>query len=102
MENEKNDIEIIDLEQSAKEGKVVPKGQKYRIRVDKTQYVVDVESMTGAEILTLAGKTPVTKFQLNQKLAGGQVMKINYDQTVDFTSPGIERFMTLPLDQTEG
>lgn len=34
--------------------------------------------------------------------AGGQVKKIDADEKVDFTRPGVERFMTLPLDPTEG
>lgn len=98
----KENIEVIDLEQFAKEGKPVPKGKKYRIRIDKTQYVVEVETMTGKELLELAGKNPYNRFQLNQKLHGGNVKKIEYNESVDFTAPGIERFMTLPLDQTEG
>jgi len=92
----------IDIEDYAKNGKEVPKNMKYLIKVDRDKYKVEVESLTGAEILTLAGKTPPTRFQLNQKIKGGQVKKIGYDERVDFTAPGIERFMTLPLDQTEG
>jgi hypothetical protein len=58
--------------------------------------------MTGREILILAGKTPPERFQLNQRFKGGRVVKVGYDQKVCFTEPGIERFMTIPLDQTEG
>lgn len=102
-ENVKDSLEeIIDLEEFAKAGKVPPKGKKYKIKVDTTTYVVKVETMTGSEILELAGKNPVKRFQLNQKLHGGIVKKIGYDEKVDFTVPGIERFMTIPLDQTEG
>lgn len=57
---------------------------------------------TGEEILILAGKTPVNRFQLNQSSKGGKVIKILLTQTVCFTEPGIEKFMTIPLDQTEG
>lgn len=94
--------EVIDIESYAKEGKKVPKGKRYRIRVDRENFIVDVECLTGKEILTLAGKTPTEKYQLNQKLKGGEVKKVDYSEKVDFTTPGIERFMTLPLDQTEG
>jgi len=58
--------------------------------------------MTGREILTLAGKIPPESFQLRQKLKGGTVRKIGLDDNVDFTEPGVEKFMTIPLDQTEG
>jgi hypothetical protein len=39
---------------------------------------------------------------ITQKLRGGEVKKIGLDEEADFTTPGVERFMTLPLDQTEG
>lgn len=97
-----NEKEIIDLEQYAKEGKPVPKGKKYQIRIDREKFIVDVECMTGRELLKLAGKVPPEKYQLNQILRGGEVKKVGYDESVCFTTPGIERFVTLPKDPTEG
>ena len=94
--------DYIDLEEFAKAGKIVPKNKKYQIRIDRQKYKVDAECMTGRELLELANKLPIERFQLNQKLKGGQVEKIGYDETVCFTKPGVERFMTLPLDQREG
>lgn len=94
--------EIIDLEEFSKAGKTPPKGKKYRIKIDRDVYVVKEECMTGRELLILAGKNPPEKFQINQKLKGGKVVKIKLDEQVCFTTPGIEKFMTLPLDQTEG
>ncbi len=94
--------EVIDLEEYARSGRKPPKSKKYRIRIDKTKYEVSVPSMTGRQILTLAGKTPVEQYMLSQKLHGGQVKPIGYDEVVDFTAPGVERFMTLAKDQTEG
>ena len=97
-------MEIIDLEVYCKEhiDKKIPKGKHYKIKVDREKYVVKVESLTGGQILELADKKPIERFQLNQKLQKGQVEIIEHDEVVDFTSPGIERFMTIPLDQTEG
>lgn len=96
-------IEIIDIEEFAKtKGHRPPKAKKYRIKVDKTYYTVEVPEMTGRQILTLAGKTPVERWMLNQKHHGGQITPIELDQVVDFCAPGLERFMTLPKDQTEG
>jgi len=74
----------------------------YVIMIDRQTYKVDQECMTGREILTLAGKIPVERFQLNVRYKGGKVSKVGYDQTICFSEPGIEKFMTLPLDQTEG
>jgi hypothetical protein len=102
MKTNTNQIdEIVDLVEFSKKGASPPKGKKYRIIVDNATYIVP-ETMRGKDILQLSGKTPVEKFQLNQKLRGGTVKKIDLNEVVDFTTPGIERFMTIPLDQTEG
>ncbi len=96
--------DIIDLEDFSKEkpNERPEKGKKYQIRVDREKYVVHVDSMKGREILELANKTPYQRYQLNQKFRHGKVKKIEYEEVVDFTEPGIERFMTIPLDQQEG
>lgn len=100
--NEPKTIEIIDVEEYAKKGEVPAKGMQYQIRVDKEHYVVDVHEMTGCEILLKADKNPPERFRLDQKLKGGATQKIDLNDVVDLTTPGLERFMTLPLDQTEG
>ncbi len=93
--------EIIDVEEFAKVGRPIPHDRRYRIRIDREHYVVDQPCLTGREILRLAGKTPA-EFMLSQKFRGGEVKKIEPDERVDLTRPGVERFMTLPLDPTEG
>ncbi|GET20671.1 multiubiquitin domain-containing protein [Prolixibacter denitrificans] len=97
-------MEIIDLEEFSEKNPLgkPEKGKTYQIRVDRNKYVVDVDAMTGKEILELANKNPYNHYQLNQKLRSGTVRKINYEELVDFTEPGIERFMTIPLQQQEG
>lgn len=94
------DDEIVDLEEFAATGKPVPKGKKYRIRIDKEVKVVDVDHMTGREILALVGKTP-DKFILRQRAKGG-VHPVGPDDKVSFLDPGVERFMTIPKEVTEG
>lgn len=94
--------EIIDLEEYTKSGKPVPEDKRYQIRIDREKFIIDVECMTGKELLKLANKVPIEKWQLNQILRGGQVKKVGYDESVCFTAPGIERFVTLPKDPTEG
>lgn len=92
--------EVIDLEEFAKANKQVPKEQNYKFRVDKTEITVSQETITGREILTLANKDP-RKFLLQQKIKG-QVIRIGLDDSVDLTAPGVERFMTIPNEVTEG
>ena len=99
-----DEADVIDLEEHAKAKKPIPpheQGRRYRIRIDKEHRTVDVPNLTGAQILALVGKTP-TGYRLDQKLHGGQTKKIEPSESVDFTKPGVEKFMTLPLDQTEG
>ena len=94
--------DIIDLEEYAKNKKKPPKAKHYRIRIDHVKYVVDVPSMTGRQLLELAKKTPPDRYRIDQKLHGGATKRIGLDESADFTTPGVERFQTLPLDQTEG
>lgn len=94
--------EVIDLEAYARDGKTPPKGKRYKIRIDKKYYIVHVSHMTGRQILELAEKEPPEKFRLDEKFKGGVTKKIELTDVVEFTTHGIERFMTLPLDQTEG
>jgi len=94
--------EVVDVEAYAKAGKPVPPAKKYRIRIDKEHYTVEVPSMTGRQLLQLAQKTPPEGFEIRQKLQGGQLKKIGLDEETRFDAPGVERYVTLPLDQTEG
>jgi len=95
-------LELVDIEEHGKAGKTVPKAKSYRIRIDKGYYIVNSPTLTGRELLALAGKAPADQWMLHQKLKGGKTERIGLDDVVDFTAPGIERFQTLPLDQTEG
>jgi len=55
-------IEIIDIEEHSKtHGGKPPKARRYKIRVDREKFTVEVPGMKGRDILTLAGKTPPEK-----------------------------------------
>jgi hypothetical protein len=94
--------EIVDLEELAKAGKPVPAAARYRIRIDGEKFVVTVSHMTGRQLLELAGKTPPEQYKLFEKVHGGPPVEIGLDQTVDFRKHGVERFVTLPINNTEG
>lgn len=104
MNNEDKDpiLDEVVLEEYGARGERPPPARRYRIRIDRENYTVATSHMLGREILTLAGKTPPEQYKLRQKLRGGQVRPLGLDDDVDFTTPGVERFMTLRLDQTEG
>ena len=94
--------EVVDVEEHGKKGIKPPPAERYKIRIDKTHHEVATGAMTGRQLLELAGKIPAEQYMISEKLNGGQANKIGLDETADFTKPGVERFMTLPLDQTEG
>lgn len=94
--------EVVDVEEHGKKGIKPPLAERYKIRIDKTHHEVATGAMTGRQLLELAGKIPAEQYMISEKLNGGQANKIGLNETADFTKPGVERFMTLPLDQTEG
>ena len=96
------EADVVDVESFAKSGERVPPGRRYRIRVDRDFFVTAEAVLTGREILHLAGRLPVERFRLDQQFPGGATSKVALDESVDLTAAGIERFRTLPLDQTEG
>lgn len=76
--------------------------QSYRIQIDKSHFDVANPTPTGRDLLVLAGKNPPEQYGLYLKVRGGQPQRVGLDEKVDLRSPGVEKFVTLPLDQTEG
>lgn len=100
---DEEEVEVLDIEEFAKsKGGKPPKAKRYRIRVDKEKYETTNPEPTGREILTLAGKVPPEQWMLNKKVRAGGFEPVGLDEKVDLTAPGVERFTTLPKDQTEG
>ena len=93
--------ELEDLEVCCKEGRAARCVRRYRIRIDRERYIVNVTHMTGRQLLELAGKCDTSKWKIFQKLCG-EMKEIPLNSEVSFTTPGVEKFKTLPLDQTEG
>jgi hypothetical protein len=97
----KVEVEIIEIELFVREGKPVPKKKHYKIRIDNETKVVKQETITGAEILALVGKTP-QQYHLYQHFHRAQTKVIQPGDTVDLTAPGVERFTTMKIENTEG
>ena len=83
-------------------GAAAPHSHGYRVLVDRQQLVFEESVATGRQILERAGKTPPERWLLYQRLKGNQRRKVGLDETVDLSAPAVERFLTLPRDQTEG
>ena len=80
----------------------VERNRVYKIQIDKEIIEVPDPAPTGRELLEYAGKKPAEQFAIYLKVKGGQPQRIQPEEKVDLTEPGVERFVTLPLDQTEG
>lgn len=76
--------------------------ETFKVQIDKQVYEIHKPDPTGKELLELAGKNPPDQYALYQKGKGGQPVRVHLHEHVDLTDPGIEKFVTLPLDQTEG
>jgi len=74
----------------------------YKIRIDDEKYNVHVSKKTGRDILLLAGKENPEQYDLYQLFKDGSTKAIALNEKVDFSCPGIERFITIPRDMTEG
>lgn len=101
MDNEHTE-DVIDIASFAKAGKNPPKGKKYKIQIKNQTYTVDVEEMTGRQILALANLNPPEDFILDMLYHGGKSKEIHLDEVVSFLEPGIERFTYVSRGQTEG
>ncbi len=91
----------VDIEECSKHGRHPPKGQSYRIRVDREKHVVKHGEITGASILALVDKTSAD-WSLNWKLSDGKRERIKAEETVDVSCPGIERFETVRRQAQQG
>ena len=77
-------------------------GQGNMVQIDKDCFEAPATRMTGRELLELAGKKPAEHFAIYRKIKGGQPERIGLDEKIDLSRLGMERCLTLPLDQTEG
>jgi hypothetical protein len=88
--------------ESESPGKADKATDGYKVQIDKEIFVIKEPTPTGSDLLVAAGKTPPKQFALYLKAKGAQPQRIALNETVDLRKPGVERFVTLPLDQTEG
>ena len=75
------------------------KSTTFKFKVDKERYTSDDKTLTGREILAIAGKTP-EKYLLILK--GKTKEPIDADECVDLSKPGVEVFRTIARECNEG
>ncbi len=74
----------------------------FKILIDKKEYEVPGPIITGLQLLQTANKQPPEQYALYLKVHAGQPQRVQLTDKVDLSEPGHEKFLTLPLDQTEG
>jgi hypothetical protein len=94
--------DVIDLEQYAKEGRRPPRARGYRFKVNDDIFEWPKPTITGREVLTLAGLVPPENYRLRLKIAGGKPEPIGLDETVDLRRHGVEKFRAIRNGQSEG
>ena len=77
-----NESKAFDIEAFAKDGKHV--------------------FLSGRDLLEIADKIPPENFRIDMIIHGGRPRKIGLTEKVDLAEFGVERFVTMPLDPTEG
>ena len=96
MTNKISPEELIDIEHYSNTNQKPPVGKKYQVKVDDQTIVFNKEKVTGQEILEAACRTPVECYTLYQKFKHCDFEKIDLNEVVDLTKPGLERFITKP------
>lgn len=102
--SETPELAELNIEMHSKTGSTDPSpaAKVYVIRIDKGTYKTPEPILTGQQILELAGKIPAADYKLTEKFHGGAAKSVGLADPVDLRAPGVERFMTMKRDQTEG
>ena len=94
-----DEIEVVDLEEYACSDRPVPKHVKYYlIKVDKEKF--RVQSPIKAKEVLISARLDPCDYRLEQKLRRGEWIKLEPDQLIDLREPGIEKFKSIPTQQT--
>ncbi|HEY9784242.1 MAG TPA: multiubiquitin domain-containing protein [Candidatus Obscuribacterales bacterium] len=94
---------VIDLEEFARDRRRPPLSKKgYRIKINGDPYIILSPTITGRQVLEIAGLLPPENYTLRVKISGERPRKVDLDEVVDLREPGVEKFKALPRDQTEG
>lgn len=94
--NAHDEHELIDVEAYTRDGKEIPHGKKYKIRVDGLEVILHHHEVTGDEILVAAGKIPTECYSLYIKLKHCDFDLIRPHEKVDLSEKKVEHFITKP------
>ena len=98
---EEVEIEVIDLEEYAKQDKKPGKAKIYKVKIDHEKKDFHKPIVTGEEILASVNKS-FDEYKLFQRIKGQGKKIIEKNQKVDLTERGVERFTTQKQNVTDG
>ncbi len=75
---------------------------KFKFKVRNETFEVDKPTVTGREVCEIAGLLPPEQFKLDLKMHGNEYREISLNDVIDLTEPGIEKFVYIARDQSEG
>lgn len=85
-------VEVVDVEDSAKAGRPVPQGRRYRIRINEQRYVVDQPVIRREQVLELGGFEASDELCVRVRIRGEKPHLLQPGEEVDLTHRGVERF----------
>ncbi|MEZ5196421.1 MAG: multiubiquitin domain-containing protein [Bacteroidales bacterium] len=71
----------------------------YKIKINGRTLVFENKIVSGSDILEKAELLPIEKFDLFKKIEGREFEPIQYDEKVDLSEPGVERFRVLVKEE---
>ncbi len=74
----------------------------YKFMVKNQMFETTERIVTGRQICEIAGLIPPEKYKLDVKLKGGKYEEVGLDKSVDLSKSGVEKFVYITRDQTEG
>ena len=77
-------------------------GETYRFTVMKQLYHTHEKLISGRKICEVAGLLPPENYKLDMKMVSGEYREVPLDMIIDLSESGLERFVYITRDQTEG
>jgi len=68
------------MEETKKNG--ASEASKFKIKIDGTMYDVSQKMMTGRELLALASKTPIERYEISKREKGNIIKKVAYEVSI--------------------
>ena len=94
--------DLVDLEHCAKHGHEPPRAKIYRFKVNETVCEWHEETITGRQVLEVAGLKPPENYTLREKVIGSAPRKVELDEVVHLRKHGLEKFRAIRKGQQEG